>query len=184
MQQVNNDFEDYYWLSNDGKLYNSITEKYIHYDKKNCYTLKMKNGKTKHLSIKNLYRLVYKKEFCIDNIEDLQDEKWGEIPNTQGRYFASSKGRIKSYCGYNAIILKPTENARKYLRVQIVVNGKRETKFVSRLVASVFLETPKENIEQWQLHHLDGNPLNNNIKNLQWLKIEDHLKIHNIKKEN
>lgn len=51
--------------------------------------------------------MVYNKEFCIDNIENLKDEEWKPIIETDGLYFVSNKGRIKSYHDYKAKILKP-----------------------------------------------------------------------------
>lgn len=46
-------------------------------------------------------------EFCIDEIENLSGEEWKPIENTDNKYFISNYGRVKSYCGYNAIVLKP-----------------------------------------------------------------------------
>ena len=34
IKQVNNDFDECFWLLEDGRLYNAITEKYIKCDKK------------------------------------------------------------------------------------------------------------------------------------------------------
>lgn len=66
-----------------------------------------------------MYRKVYNKEFCIDTIEDLSGEIWKPIENTQERYFISNLGRVKSYCGYTAIVLKTYENEKCYLYVKI-----------------------------------------------------------------
>ena len=49
----------------------------------------------------------------------VKKEEWKEIPNTGGRYFVSNCGRIKSYCGYTAIILKPYKHRNGYLEVKI-----------------------------------------------------------------
>lgn len=64
-------------------------------------------GNYKRITLKKLYRKVYNKEFCIDEIENLSGEEWKPIENTDNKYFISNYGRVKSYCGYNAIVLKP-----------------------------------------------------------------------------
>ena len=63
--------------------------------------------------------MVFKKEFCLDTIENLQGEEWKPIDNTNGKYFISNCGRVKSYCGYSAIILKTYKTAKGYLYVKI-----------------------------------------------------------------
>ena len=92
--------------------------------------------------------MIYNKEFCIDNIESLKGEIWKEIEETNGRYYCSNMGRIKSYCNYNAIIMKITITDKNYEKVQIIKNGISYNKFVHCLVATCFSEQcgkPKSN---------------------------------------
>ncbi len=180
MKQIKNGFCDYYYLTNDGKVYNNITKKYLKLDKYN-YRLMTKQGIAKKIALKELYKIVYNKVYCVDTIENLENEIWEEIPNTQGNYYISNCGRLKSYCKYNAFIMKLTVTPKNYKRVQIVINGIAKNEYVHRLVASCFLEPPKS--IDYQLHHIDGNGLNNKASNLIWLSVEEHYKIHN-KKEN
>jgi hypothetical protein len=63
------------------------------------------DGKQHRITLKKLYRKVFSKEFCIDEIIDFPGEEWREIDGTDGRYLVSNCGRVKSLCGYYAIIL-------------------------------------------------------------------------------
>lgn len=123
-----------------------------------------------------MYQLVYNKVFCVDTIENLPNEEWREIEGTDGKYFVSNRGRVKSYCSYNAIIVEPA-TVKGYKRLQIMKNGLKVNKFVHRLVASCFLEPPPS--IDYQLHHQNGDRTDNNVDNLEWLSQEEHLKIHN-----
>ena len=76
-------------------------------------------GSKRRISLKMLYRFVFKKEFCYDKIADLFCEKWKPIENTSGKYFISNYGRVKSYCGYNAKLLQPYKQSNGYLEVKI-----------------------------------------------------------------
>ena len=182
MKKIQNGFADYYYLDEDGKVYNSQTQNYI---KKysHSYKLRTEEGELKSISIKRLYKTVYNKQFCIDNIKDLQNEVWKEIRDTKGYYYVSSCGRVKSYHGYEAIILETNKNKGGYDRVDIIVDGIRQTKLVSHLVAYAFLPMPQKPF--MQLHHKDLNKNNNNVSNLQWLSKLDHIKLHKeIKQKN
>lgn len=81
--------------------------------------------------------------------------------------------------GYNAIILKPFQNNNNsgYQRIDIIVDGYRQSKLIHRLVADAFIQKP-ESIEM-QLHHKDLNKRNNAVENLEWLTPAAHRKIHN-----
>lgn len=94
------------------------------------------------------------------------DEVWCEIPGYDGDYFASDKGRILSLCRNEPRILKPficsnDGNRTGYYYVEI--RGQKQR--VHRLVALAFLENPEY---KPVVHHIDGNPLNNTLKNLAY----------------
>lgn len=142
MKQVNNGYADYYYLLEDGSLYNAAANQLIKISDKHNYILRTTENTRKKVSLKTLYKLVYNKSFSLDNIQNLNDEQWKEIDYTDGQYFISNKGRVKSLQGYKAIILKAFVNQRGYARVDIVENGKRQTRLIHRLVAAAFLPFP------------------------------------------
>lgn len=177
-QIIGTEFEEYYYLLEDGTLYNSNTKHYLK-ERQRSFQLKTKDGNTKKVSLKKLYQLVYNKNFCIDKIENLPDEEWKEIEETDGLYYVSNKGRVKSYFGYNAIILRPSikTKTQRYERVSILIHGQQQSVAVHRLVAFSFLQKPK-NIALYEVHHKDFDESNNDANNLQWLTIAEHHKIH------
>lgn len=177
MQQIQNGFCDYYYLTTDGKVFNSNTKRYLKKDNYN-YILMTKDGKTKKITLKTLYKMVYNKIYCIDNIKSLQGEVWQQLPNNDN-YYISNYGRVKSYAKYNAILLLQYSNEKGYKKVTMTENGTTKHKFVHILVAQTFLQQPTEEQEQYQVHHIDKNPSNNNVNNLMYLTIQEHYNIHN-----
>lgn len=176
MKQVLHGFKDFYYLSVDGCIYNKRDNVYINPDKEHRFYLKKEDGTGRKVTLKELYRLVYDENYCLDEIENLEGEEWKPIDRTDQMYWVSNKGRIKSLKGYKAIILKPN-NHHGYERVDIMQEGNRSSKLVSRLVAFAFLLPPAA--LDMQLHHIDGQTLNNNVDNLVWLTPKEHREVHN-----
>lgn len=176
MKQIKNGYADYYYLLEDGSVYNAAADMLLKISKKHSYLLKTIDNVRKKVSVKTLYKLVYNKPFCIDNITNLDNEQWKQIYDTDGLYYISNKGRVKSLKGYTAIILKPFNNQSGYARVDLIESGKRQTRLVHRLVAAAFLENP-QNIHM-QLHHKDFDKNNNAADNLEWLNPAAHYEIH------
>lgn len=176
MRQINNGFNECYFLEEDGRVYNKTTEKHLTLDKKSCYRLMTTSGQYKKIALKTLYKLVYNKPYCKDTIKPLHNEEWKEIEGTDGNYYVSNLGRLKSYKGYEALLMKPYLTANGYERVDIVFNGVRVSKLVHRLTASAFLPVP-ESIDM-VLHHKDNNKLNNKADNLEWLTHRQHIEKH------
>lgn len=83
----------------------------------------------------------------------------GYIVTQDGHVFAVSHGVRKE--------LKQFHMSRngKYRAVSIKINGKPKTQYVHRLVALAFIPNP-DNLPQ--VNHIDGNPGNNNVENLEW----------------
>lgn len=106
-------------LCDNGKLYKTTypKAKEIKPDKRHCFKLRNDNNKIIEISLKSIYRKVYHKEYCTDTIQDLPQEVWKPIPDTEGKYFVSNCGRVKSLCRYKAQILKTYKLHRGYLAV-------------------------------------------------------------------
>ncbi len=152
-------FKDQYILYQNGVVFDTELKKCVSADRDNALKLITADGKKKKITIKSLYRKAFNKEFCIDKIQLLDGEKFKEIENTNGKYFVSNYGRIKSYCGYTAIIRILEQHCNGYLTIKI--NGKHN--YIHRLVADAFI--PVEENKNF-IHHIDGDKKNNELKNL------------------
>lgn len=95
-------------------------------------------------------------------------EKWKDIEGTNGKYQASTEGRIKGEKG----LMAQWVGTDGYVRTHLPSHFHKST-LVSVLVAETWIPIPKE-LEQYigtqylQVNHKDENKLNNNIENLEW----------------
>ena len=113
-------------------------------------------------------------------------ESWKDIPQYEGLYQASSEGRIRTVEGkttsnsryahrvWKSRILKGRgDNHTTGKRVSLWKDGKRKDFLVARLVALTFLGTPPDG---YTVNHIDGNRMNNDIRNLEWLSLADNIR--------
>lgn len=114
------------------------------------------------------------------------EEIWKDIPDFNG-YQASNLGRIRTfnkttYTQRHGIrhwedrilkqkITKATRNKNRYdARVCLWRNGKEHTMLVARCVAMAFLGK-----SDLTVNHIDGNPLNNCVDNLEWITRKENI---------
>lgn len=168
-------FKDCYYLDVD-KIYNTNIKQYMKEVGEYRYRILTKEGKSKSITIKEIYKRLFNKVFCIDNIERLEGEEFREISDTDGNYYVSNYGRVISYNSNHAILLKPTVTEKGYERLQIIIKGRRYNKFVHCLVAAAWLGQP-QSLEQ-EIHHIDFNTRNNHCSNLEYLYKHEHIKKH------
>lgn len=99
-------------------------------------------------------------------VEDLPGEEWRDIAGTAGKYQVSNMGRVKSFKRKPEALLKPLNNGDDYWQVNFKVDGKRRALLIHRLVMLAF--SPIDNPDDLEVDHLDGNPANCALSNLEW----------------
>lgn len=109
---------------------------------------------------------------------------WRPVPGYEGRYEVSNDGQVRSLdritphnIGKNQRIrgrlLSPVKNDSGYLCVWFRAGRKmRKCLRVHRLVAAAFIPNPEDKPE---VNHLDNNPLNNRVENLEWCTRTENL---------
>ena len=99
---------------------------------------------------------------------------WKDIEGYEGLYQVSDTGEVRGLDRkttgnrnrtIKGTVLKKGKTTTGYWLVVLSKDGKSRTHKVHRLVAKVFINNPqgKPNV-----NHIDNNPLNNNVENLEW----------------
>lgn len=174
MKQIKNGFMDYYFVSDDYRIYNSKSKRFVTIDAKgNCY-LKRTDRTIQHTSYSNILKLVFGNEFVLCDIENLPNEEWKQINNSQ--YFCSNLGRIKSNKSLYSKVLIP-DFSNSYERVKIDIGYGLKPYLIHKIVAQLFLENPPEPF--MEVHHINGNKRCNYASNLVYMSRDEHRKLHN-----
>lgn len=105
-------------------------------------------------------------------------EIWKDIPNYEGLYQISNKGRVKN-TKTNKILSTylssyKNDNHTKYYKVDLSKNKKKKKYYIHRLMAITFLNLNSDS--KFQVDHKNDNSFDNNINNLQILTQEQNLK--------
>ena len=100
-------------------------------------------------------------------------EIWKPIKGYEWIYEVSNLGRVKrletlvkNKNGYRLVKEKILNIPSYIYQTVFLSNGKVKQHYVHRLVATAFIENP---LNKEQVNHKDGNKLNNNVSNLEWV---------------
>lgn len=91
------------------------------------------------------------------------------IDNIETKYLIYENGTV--YSEISSKFIKPNMS-RGYLKCSLRVNGKTYVRYIHRLVAESFLDV----IEGYEVNHIDGNKLNNDLSNLEWVSRSENIK--------
>lgn len=102
-------------------------------------------------------------------LQETKDKTHVAIEGYEGLYEIDQMGNVYSIVTTNSRrkgIIKPQDNSKGYLRVTLFdKNGKGRKHYVHRLVAKAFIPNPEN---KPIVNHIDCNPYNNSVENLQW----------------
>jgi hypothetical protein len=112
-------------------------------------------------------------------MENLENEEWRDVPGYEGLYQVSNMGRVYSLPkkwisgnggvgGHSGKFLKPRIKEKEYLQITFCKNGKMKSFEMQQIVAMAFLNHIPcgHNVI---VDHIDENPSNNKLENLQLL---------------
>ena len=163
---------------------NEIIEKYNSIEEAGFWALNNGLTKTSHNgrnAIGNCLNRLTKKAYEFyweyeNKNEDLENEIWKQIIfennlDIDKKYFVSNLGRFKNSFGIIMNDYKVNDNG--YIRVYIY----NKTYYLHRIIAETFIKNPEK---KEQVNHKDGNKLNNNIENLEWVTNQEN-QIHKFK---
>lgn len=97
------------------------------------------------------------------------EEVWKPMTEFPELYKVSNLGRVASY----RKVLAQSKINSGYLRVTLKINGEAINRLVHRVVAEAFLPNLENKRE---VNHIDGNRLNNNLTNLEWVTSSENKK--------
>tara|TARA_R110000796_G_C14284869_1_gene403191 strand:- start:8 stop:493 length:486 start_codon:yes stop_codon:yes gene_type:complete len=101
-------------------------------------------------------------------------EEFRDVVGYEGIYKVSNLGGVKSLKFNREKTLKLSLNSRGYLNVSLYKEGKQHTHMIHQLVAISFLNHTPNGISI-VVDHIDENPLNNRLDNLQLLSHRDNV---------
>jgi len=106
----------------------------------------------------------------------LEDEEWREVPNSDGLYFVSNYGRVKSFMikKVKGHIMIPGM-VKRFKFVNLKLKKQKKMFFVHKLVALAWI--PRPSIEHSIVTHIDRNLNNNHISNLAWITPDEARKL-------
>ncbi len=100
-------------------------------------------------------------------------EIWKDIPDYEGLYQISNLGRVQSYYRTKKLLSIHLDRYGYYY-VALCKKGKVIKKKIHRLLSITFIPNPNNHSD---VHHIDGNKINNSLVNLEWIDGLYHNKI-------
>ena len=114
-------------------------------------------------------------ELALWYCEEKGIEAWKDIPGFEGLYQTSMLGSVRSLNYRNkhgwVRVLKPYTNEEGRKCVNLHLNNKQKSYWVSILVAKTFIPNP-DNLPE--VNHLDEDVSNNSVFNLEWCSGKDN----------
>jgi len=94
-----------------------------------------------------------------------------QIENTD--YYITKEGNVYSKKTGDLVLMKYHVSTHGYKALRLMLNKKSKMQFIHRLIALAYIENPNN---KPCVNHIDGNKLNNDISNLEWVTYSENNK--------
>ena len=111
--------------------------------------------------------------FLPHAVENLSNEIWRDVVGYEGLYQISNLGRVKSLLFGRERILKTRYNVEGYAVIKLTRKDKGKIYPIHKLLAQAFIPNPEN---KPIVNHKDGNKMNNNLDNLEWVTHSENVK--------
>ena len=105
-------------------------------------------------------------------------ERWVDVEGYEGLYQVSTFGQVRALEKIDGNgnkrkpkMLKPVSTSDNYKKVRLYKNGSKTWFPVHRLVANAFIPNC---FNKPQINHIDENPTNNRVENLEWVTAKEN----------
>lgn len=104
----------------------------------------------------------------------MENEEWRDVPGYEGLYAVNINSQVKSLHARNRNGILPQRIDRGgYYTVKLSKRGKDSTQYVHRILALAYLRNDKN---KCCVNHRNGQKLQNNIENLEWVTYAENSK--------
>ena len=119
------------------------------------------------------------KSIPLDTAFEFDGEEWKNIPYPfyADRYLVSDSG--KSYSIKWHSIMRNHPNDKGYWGINLCKDSVHSRKSMSRTVALAFIPDTPDNWQELEINHLDENPANNSVENLEWCTHQENISYGN-----
>ena len=119
------------------------------------------------------------KSIPLDTVFEFEGEEWKNIPYPfyADRYLVSDSG--KSYSIKWHSIMRNHPNDKGYFGINLCKDSVHSRKSMSRTVALAFIPDTPDNWQELEINHLDENPANNSVENLEWCTHQENISYGN-----
>ena len=102
-------------------------------------------------------------------------EEYRDVKGFEGLYQISDLGNVKSFKRNKERILKGSTDIKGYIQITLGKDGKAYNRTMHQLVAIAFLGHEPNGFKGLVVDHIDNNPLNNRLDNLQLITHRENI---------